>query len=94
MRVAGGVEAAIGAATKGTVYPGHIPSLTKALRPAVLAVEKQPGDLLMNATRENVRRNVGRTQDGNAHSQKSRRFRKSKSRRWHLQSEDQAVDFL
>jgi len=54
----GAVDAAIKAATKDQAFPGHIPSLTKALRPAVLAAEKQPGDFLTNAIRENVRLNV------------------------------------
>lgn len=54
----GAVEAAIDVVKKGTTFPGHIPSLTKALKPAVLAAEKQSGNLLANSIRENVRRNV------------------------------------
>lgn len=36
--------------------PDHLPSLVAALVPAVI---DEPGDLLVKATRENVRRNVG-----------------------------------
>ena len=38
----------------GASFPGHIPSLTEALTPAVQAVENQPGDLLANAIKQNV----------------------------------------
>lgn len=50
----GAVDATIKEVKNGTSFPGHIPSLTKALTPAVEAASKQPGDLLANAIKENV----------------------------------------
>ena len=50
----GAVDATIKQIKNGTSFPGHIPSLTKALTPAVKAASKQPGDLLANAVKENV----------------------------------------
>jgi carbonic anhydrase len=50
----GAVDATIKQIKNGTSFPGHIPSLTKALTPAVKAVSKQPGNLLANAVKENV----------------------------------------
>jgi carbonic anhydrase len=50
----GAVDATIKQIKNGTTFPGHIPSLTKALGPAVKAASKQPGDLLANAIRKNV----------------------------------------
>lgn len=54
----GALDSTIKAVKDGATFPGHIPSLIKALRPSVKAVLKEPGDLLVNATKENVRRNV------------------------------------
>jgi len=54
----GAVDSTIKAVKDGATFPGHIPSLVKALRPSVKAVLKEPGDLLVNATNENVRRTV------------------------------------
>jgi carbonic anhydrase len=50
----GAVDATVKQIKNGTSFPGHIPSLTKALTPAVQAAGKQPGDLLANAIKENV----------------------------------------
>ncbi len=50
----GAVDATIKQVKNGTSFPGHIPSLTKALTPAVEAASKEPGDLLANAIKENV----------------------------------------
>ncbi len=50
----GAVDATIKQIKNGTSFPGHIPSLTKALTPAVQAAGKQPGDLSANAIKENV----------------------------------------
>lgn len=41
-----------------TTLPGHLPSLVAGLAPAVTAASSLPGDLLENATKENVRRSV------------------------------------
>lgn len=54
----GALDSTIKAVKDGATFPGHIPSLIKALRPSVKAVLKEPGDLLVNATKENVRLNV------------------------------------
>jgi carbonic anhydrase len=50
----GAVDATIQQIKNGASFPGHIPSLTEALTPAVQAVANQPGDLLVNAIKENV----------------------------------------
>jgi len=54
----GAVDSTIKQLTKGATFPGHIPSLTSALTPAVQAVQNQPGDLLANAIKENVRQTI------------------------------------
>jgi carbonic anhydrase len=59
----GAVDATIKQLTKGATFPGHIPSLTSALTPAVQAAQKQPGDLLTNAIKENVRQTVRKLQN-------------------------------
>jgi carbonic anhydrase len=50
----GAVDATIKQIKNGVSFPGHIPSLTEALTPAVQAVDNQPGDLLANAIKQNV----------------------------------------
>jgi carbonic anhydrase len=50
----GAVDATIKQIKDGASFPGHIPSLTEALTPAVQAVDNQPGDLLANAIKKNV----------------------------------------
>jgi carbonic anhydrase len=50
----GAVDSTIKQIKDGASFPGHIPSLTEALTPAVQAATNQPGDLLTNATKENV----------------------------------------
>ncbi len=54
----GAVKAAIAAVKDNASFPGHIQDLTTALAPAVKAVLDRPGDLVENATEENVRQNV------------------------------------
>jgi carbonic anhydrase len=55
----GAVKTTITALAQGAQLPGHLPSLVDAIRPAVArAHERRPIDLLAEATRENVRRNV------------------------------------
>jgi carbonic anhydrase len=56
----GAVDAAVKAVRDGKHFSGHIPSLIKALRPAVKAAHDQPGDLLDNAIKQNVVLNVRR----------------------------------
>src|SRR5689334_24855864 len=50
----GAVDATIKSLKDNTTLPGHLPSLVNALAPAVKAVKDKPGDLLANATRQNV----------------------------------------
>jgi carbonic anhydrase len=50
----GAVDSTIKQIKNGASFPGHIPSLTEALTPAVQAAENQPGDLLANAIKQNV----------------------------------------
>jgi carbonic anhydrase len=56
----GAVSSTIKAVQEGAKFPGHIPSLIKALKPAVKDVLDQPGDLLANATAQNVRLTVAK----------------------------------
>ncbi|MBV9289479.1 MAG: carbonic anhydrase [Hyphomicrobiales bacterium] len=54
----GAVKAAIAAVVDKASLPGHLPALAAEIGPAVEAVMNEGGDLVANATRENVRRNV------------------------------------
>lgn len=54
----GAVKATVSAIVDKVTLPGHLPELVAAIGPAVEAVANQPGDILVNATLENVRRNV------------------------------------
>ena len=58
----GAVDATIKQIKEGASFPGHIPSLTEALTPAVDAADGQPGDLLANAIKENVVQTVQKLQ--------------------------------
>lgn len=60
----GAIKAAISSIQEKSTLPGHLPSLVSALSPAVEAVANAPGDLLVNATNENVRRNVATLKSG------------------------------
>ncbi|HYY30386.1 MAG TPA: carbonic anhydrase [Chthoniobacterales bacterium] len=54
----GAVDAAIKAVKEGKEFPGQIPTLIDAIRPAVNAAQAQTGDLLDNAIKQNVILNV------------------------------------
>lgn len=54
----GAVASTIKVVKEGAFFPGHIPTLISALKPAVKASLHAPGDLLANSTKENVRLNV------------------------------------
>ena len=56
----GAVDATIKSLKDGTTLPGQLPSLVTAVAPAVKEVSGQPGDLLANATRQNVIDNVAK----------------------------------
>ena len=50
---------AVAATIEGGEAPGHICHVIEAIKPAVDAVQGQPGDLLDNVVRANIRRVVG-----------------------------------
>ena len=52
----GAVEAAVDVVVNNTAFPGSIGKMIEPIVPAVLKARTQPGDLLDNAVRENVRR--------------------------------------
>jgi carbonic anhydrase len=54
----GAVDAAIKTVKDGAELPGHLPGLVDHIAPAVKTALSEPGDLLANAIRENVLRNV------------------------------------
>ncbi|MBM3112829.1 carbonic anhydrase [Pseudomonas sp. P66] len=54
----GAIEAGIKAIKDQTVFPGHIPKLTEALKPSIEKVLKQPGNLMENAIAQNVKDSV------------------------------------
>lgn len=56
----GAMIAGIKTAKDHTVYPGKIQTLTLALQPTINKVLKEPGDLLHNATVQNVKDSVDR----------------------------------
>jgi carbonic anhydrase len=56
----GAIEAGIKAVKDQTVFPGHIPKLTEALKSSIETVIKQPGDTVENATAQNVKDSVER----------------------------------
>ncbi|WP_137806483.1 carbonic anhydrase [Pseudomonas sp. G(2018)] len=56
----GAIEAGIKAVKDHTVFPGQIPKLTDALKPSIETVLNQPGDLVENATVQNVKNSVER----------------------------------
>ena len=56
----GAVDATIKSLKDGTTLPGQLPSLVTAIAPAVKAVSGQAGDILANATRQNVIDNVAK----------------------------------
>src|SRR5262249_4309652 len=54
----GAVDATIKSVDGGPLLPGHLPSLVKAIAPAVEAAKGEPGDRLANCIEENVKLNV------------------------------------
>jgi carbonic anhydrase len=56
----GAVDAAIKVLKDRVTLPGHLPELIAAIKPSVAAQKGKGGDLLDNATAENVRRQVSR----------------------------------
>jgi len=56
----GAIEAGIKAVKDHAVFPGQIQKLTDALKPSIEQVIKRPGDLVANATAQNVKNSVER----------------------------------
>jgi len=56
----GAIVSTIKSIDSKTTLPGHLPSLVSALTPAVNAARGQPGDLVTNATKANVKMTVER----------------------------------
>jgi carbonic anhydrase len=56
----GAIEAGVKAVKDHTVFPGHIPKLTDALKASIEKVLKEPGSLIENATAQNVKDSVNR----------------------------------
>jgi carbonic anhydrase len=56
----GAVEAAVKVVKENAIFPGAIGQMVEPIVPAVIKAQTQPGDLLDNAVRENVRRTVNR----------------------------------
>ncbi len=54
----GAVDAAVKTVKDGAELPGHLPHLVEHIEPAVKAALAEPGDLLANAIRENVKMGV------------------------------------
>jgi carbonic anhydrase len=54
----GAISGAISTIREGDVLPGHLPELIESIGPAIGLAVNQPGDLLENAIRENVRLNT------------------------------------
>jgi carbonic anhydrase len=68
----GAVDAAIKVLKTKALLPGHLPELIAAIKPAVMVAEKmQGGELLDNASAENVRRQVTRLKNSTPIIQKS-----------------------
>jgi carbonic anhydrase len=59
----GAISAGIKAVKDHTVFPGQIPKLTDALKPAIEKVLHEPGSLMDNATAQNVKDSVKRLQN-------------------------------
>jgi carbonic anhydrase len=56
----GAVKAACDIVTKNATYPGAIGPMISPILPAALAARGEPGDFVLNATRESARRTVAR----------------------------------
>jgi carbonic anhydrase len=54
----GAVDAAVKVVKENATFPGAIGQMVEPIIPAVIRAQGQPGDLLDNAVRENVRRTV------------------------------------
>jgi len=62
----GAVAAAVSVVEENATFPGAIGEMVEPIVPAVLRAKGQPGDLLDNAVRENVRRVVSRLRGNGA----------------------------
>lgn len=62
----GAVKAAVEVAEKGTELPGSLNAIVDPIIPAVLKAKRQPGDLLDNAVKQNVRDVIARLRNSEA----------------------------
>ncbi|WP_336491790.1 carbonic anhydrase [Methylobacterium nigriterrae] len=62
----GAVQAAVSVVKENATFPGSIGKMVEPIIPAVLTAQRQEGDLLDNAVRENVRRTVQRLRTAEA----------------------------
>lgn len=60
----GAVQAAVQVVTEDVRFPGAIGEMVAPIIPAVLTAQRMPGDLLVNAVKENARRVARRLGDG------------------------------
>ena len=90
----GAVDAAVKVVKENATFPGAIGQMIEPIVPAVLRAQAQPGDLLDNAIRENVRRTVNRLRTSEALLQEPLRSGKLKivGARYDLDNGD--VDFF
>jgi carbonic anhydrase len=90
----GAVDAAVKVVKENATFPGAIGQMIEPIVPAVLRAQAQPGDLLDNAVRENVRRTVNRLRTSEALLQEPLRSGKLKivGARYDLDNGD--VDFF
>ena len=58
----GAIKSAVDVVTKGATLPGHLPELMNYLKEPVEKVRSEPGDIVANATRQNVVSNVQKLQ--------------------------------
>lgn len=56
----GAIEAGVKAVKDHTVFPGKIPALTDALKSAIEQASSHPGDLVENATVQNIKNSIER----------------------------------
>jgi carbonic anhydrase len=54
----GAVQGAVDMVTKGATFPGHLPAMINPIRPAAESVKNDPGDMVDNTVRANVKQSV------------------------------------
>jgi carbonic anhydrase len=90
----GAVDAAVSVVRDNATFPGSIGAMIEPIIPAVLSVRDQPGDLLDNAVRANIRRIVRRLRESEPTLLTPQRERRLKVVGAHYSLEDGSVDFF